>query len=49
MLIAFNKAFDSISYNMILSTLKVFNFPKEYIAWIKTLLLDFSSMTLVNG
>ena len=33
---------------MILSTLKVFNFPDKYIAWIETLPLNFS-VTLVNG
>ena len=49
MLIDFSKAFNLISCTLILSTFKVFNFPEEYIAWIKTLLLDFSSMTLVNG
>ena len=48
MLIDFSKAFDSISFNLILSTSKVFNFPEEYIYCIMTLLLDFSSMTLVN-
>ena len=48
MLIDFSKAFDSMSFNIIISTLRVFHFPKECIAWIKTLSLDFSFMTLVN-
>ena len=49
MLIEFSKAFHSVRFNLILSTLKVLNFPEEYIHWTKTRLLDFSSMTLVNG
>ena len=49
MLMDFSKAFNWISFNLMLSTLKVIIFPEVYIARFKTLVLDFSSMTLVNG
>ena len=49
LLIDFSKAFDSISYNYILSTLKNFNFCPFIINWIELLLKNFRSVTVLNG
>ena len=49
LLIDFSKAFDSISYNYILSTLKVFGFCPYIINWIELLLKNFRSVTVLNG
>ena len=49
LLIDFSKAFDSISYNFILSTLNIFNFCPFIINWIELLLKDFRSVTVLNG
>jgi len=45
----FSKAFDSISFQYIESTLKLFGFCDTIIHWISTLLHNFSSVTMPNG
>ena len=49
LLIDFSKAFDSISYDYILSTLKVYGFCNYIISWIELLLQNFRSVTVLNG
>ena len=49
LLIDFSKAFDSISYDYILSTLKVYGFCNSIISWIELLLRNFRSVTVLNG
>ena len=48
LLVDFSKAFDSISFDFILATLKQFGFKNKFIGWVKTLLENFSSQTVVN-
>ena len=45
----FSEAFNSISFKMFLSTMKLCNFPNKFINWIKTFLSNYFFMTLVNG
>ena len=47
--IDFSKAFDSISFEFIESTLKWFNLNPKFIHWINALLKDFQSSILING
>ena len=47
--IDFSKAFDSISYQFIENTLKLFNLSPKYIHWINSLLKNFQSSILING
>ena len=49
LLIDFSKAFDSISYNYILSTLRIYGFCNYIISWIELLLRNFRSVTVLNG
>ena len=48
-LIDFEKAFDSISWNFIIKTLKIFNFRNNTIQWIKSLQNGSTSKILQNG
>ena len=45
----FSKAFDSISFQYIESTLKLFVFCDTIIHWMFTLLNNFKSVTMPNG
>ena len=47
--IDFSKAFDSISFEFIENTLKLFNLNPKYISWINSLLKNFQSSILING
>merc|ERR1711954_510364 len=47
--IEFSKAFDSISFEFIENTLKLFNLNPKYISWINTLLKNFQSSIMING
>merc|ERR1711954_63769 len=47
--IDFSKAFDSISFEFIENTLKLFNLNSKYISWINTLLRNFQSSIMING
>merc|ERR1712082_347344 len=47
--IDFSKAFDSISFEFIENTLKLFNLNPTYISWINTLLKNFRSSIMING
>ena len=47
--IDFSKAFDSISFEFIQNTLKLFNFNQLTIDWITTLLKNFESVVMING
>ena len=47
--IDFSKAFDSISFEFIENTLKLFNLNPTYISWINSLLKNFQSSILING
>ena len=49
LLVDFSKAFDSISFKFIEKTLKAYGFSDEIIGWINILLLDFESVTCLNG
>ena len=48
-LIDFEKAFDSISWNFILNSLKIFNFGEDIINWVRSLQLNSNSKILQNG
>ena len=48
-LIDFEKAFDSISWNFILDILKKINFGQNTINWVKSLQIDSTSKILQNG
>ena len=48
-LIDFEKAFDSISWNFILDILKKFNFGQNTINWVRSLQIDSTSKILQNG
>jgi len=43
------KAFDSINHSYMLSLLKHYNFPDEYINWIKMLYTDLEASVQING
>ena len=43
------KAFDRMSHNFIIKTLKSFGFGEKYIGWVKILLNDIKSFVKVNG
>ena len=45
----FGKAFDSLSWKFLISTLQSFNFGKSFINWVKTLYSNISSCVLNNG
>ena len=45
----FEKAFDSLSWNFLISTLQSFNFGNSFINWVKTLYSNISSCVLNNG
>merc|ERR1712081_34855 len=47
--IDFSKAFNSISFEFIENTLKLFNLNPTYISWINSLLKNFQSSILING
>ena len=54
LLIDFKKAFDSVSFDLILTTLYVLNFGMVIIEWIKITLgvnegAGFSALTIING
>ena len=54
LLIDFEKAFDSVSFDFILTTLDVFNFGEVFIKWIKIILgvnedAGFTAVTIING
>ena len=49
LLVDFSKAFDSISFSFIEKTLRAYGFSEEIIGWINILLLDFESVTCLNG
>jgi len=43
------KAFDSIDHDYLVKILEIYNFPDEYIRWIKMLYNDLNASVLVNG
>ena len=45
----FKKAFDSISWQFLFETLKVFNFGNSFIRWVEVLHSDISSCVMNNG
>lgn len=45
----FEKAFDSINWGFIISTLKYLNFGHKYISWVKLLYSDISGTVMNNG
>ena len=45
----FKKAFDSLSWEFLFNTLKVFHFGDSFIHWIKVFYLDISSCIMNNG
>ena len=45
----FEKAFDSLSWKFLISTLQSFNFGKSFINWVKTLFSNISNCVLNNG
>ena len=49
LLVDFQKAFDSVSFNLLEITLEVFGFGPEYRKWISILLRGFNACTVVNG
>ena len=49
LLIDFSKAFDSISFEFILSALRLFKFSIRMVKWVSTLLYNFQSQTMING
>ena len=49
LLVDFSEAFDSISFSFIEKTLQSNGFSEEIIGWINILLLDFESVTCLNG
>ena len=48
-LIDFEKAFDSISWNFIIDSMKKFNFGENIISWVRSLQLNSNSKILQNG
>ena len=54
LLIDFEKAFDSVNFQFIVTTLEIFGFGKEFIRWITIILgmkegTNFQAVTVVNG
>ena len=54
LLVDFEKAFDSISFEYIMATLELFNFGENFKTWIRILLgieerKSFSTVTVING
>ena len=49
MLLDFEKAFDSLSWEYIQKSLKLFNCSDKIISWVKSLQLNSSSKILQNG
>ena len=49
MCIDFEKAFDSLSWNFLLKTLKAFNFGESFQRWIKIFYNDITSCIMSNG
>lgn len=49
MVIYFEKAYDSISWDFIYQTLDIFNFGQTIKDWIKTFYNDINSCVLQNG
>ncbi len=47
--IDFEKAFDSLNWNVLLKTLEYFNFCTTFIGFIKTMYNDIQSTILNNG
>ena len=47
--IDFEKAFDSIEWDFVMTALKTFGFPPRYISYIETLYNDISSCVINNG
>ena len=45
----FQKAFDSISWDYLLSVLECMNFPRKWIVWISSMLSSSRISPLVNG
>ena len=45
----FEKAFDSLSWNFLLRTLKAFNFGESFITWISVLYTNILSCVTNNG
>jgi hypothetical protein len=43
------KAFDSVDHQYLLDILKKYNFPSEYIHWVKTIYSNLEASVLVNG
>jgi len=43
------KAFDSVDHDYLLNILEVYNFPKQYITWVKTIYTKLEANVLVNG
>jgi Reverse transcriptase (RNA-dependent DNA polymerase) len=48
MKIDFSKAFDSVSWDFLMNTMRARGFPEKWIEWIRTLLTS-SSRVLLNG
>ena len=49
LLVDFEKAFDSISWNFLFSTLRYFNFGENFIEWINIIYKDIFSCIINNG
>ena len=47
--IDFQKAFDSLEWNFLLSCLKAFNFGSDFIQWVKTFYKNTQSCVINNG
>ncbi len=43
------KAFDSVDHQYLIDILKIYNFPIEFIEWVKILYTELRSKVLVNG
>ena len=49
LLVDFQKAFDSLSWNFIIKALKKFNFGENFIKWVNLFLKDSESRVILNG
>ena len=54
LMINFEKAFDSVNFDFIVTTLDIFNFGERFKKWIRILLgmiddANFQAVTIVNG
>ena len=54
LLVDFEKAFDSVDFKFIVTTLEIFGFGEEFIKWIHIILgikegSNFQAVTVVNG